>query len=88
MDCFCEMECEYTPARRITVSISQTLLEEKHTRAAEFGRYLEQHPDTDTILGAELMRATSIYRIALANLITDKTRESEKVNLKSVPAAL
>jgi hypothetical protein len=85
MDCCCEMECEYAPTRRTAVSTSLALLEEKYRRSIEFGKYLEQHPDTETPLGQELQRCVSFYRMALHNVIADKTREPKKINLQSVP---
>ena len=53
------------------MSTSQLLIEEKYTRAMAFGKYLEAHPD-QTALDKELQRATTIYRIALHNILQDR----------------
>lgn len=72
MDCCCEMGCDETAPRRTAVSASQLLLEEKHRRAKRFGAYLEQHPiHSGTPLGEELLRATSIYRMAIHNVLQE-----------------
>jgi len=71
MDCCCEMEHYTTASRRIIVNASQVMLKEKHRRAHEFGKYLEQHPDTNTPLCIELKRATCLYRMALSNVIKE-----------------
>ena len=74
MDCCCEMEYDCTSSGETAVSASLALLEEKPRRARRFGEYLEQHPDEESPLSEELQRATTAYRIALHNLIQDKTR--------------
>ena len=72
MDCCCEMGRDETAPRRIAVSASQVLLEEKYRRAQSFGTYLEQHPThSGTPLGKELLRATSIYRMAIHNILQE-----------------
>lgn len=54
------------------MSASVALLEEKHRRAMLFGEFLEQHPVlSDSVVGKELSRCTSYYRIALANAIRE-----------------
>ena len=53
------------------VSASVGLLEEKYRRSMLFTKYLEQHPDCENPLIVELIRQTSMYRIALNNALTD-----------------
>lgn len=71
MVCFCEMEPCCTEAGRIVVSASQLLLEAKYERAIAFGKYLDQHP-SQMELDKELQRATTMYRMALANVLNDR----------------
>jgi len=70
MDCCCEMDPRCPKARRVVVSTSQVLLGEKYRRAMAFGKYLEEHPDQSE-LEKELQRATTLYRIALHNVLQD-----------------
>ena len=76
MDCFCEMDDCGASTEGTLVSASVTLLEEKYRRSAAFGKYLEQHPDCDNPLVVELIRQTSMYRIALSNVLI----EAQKAN--------
>jgi hypothetical protein len=71
MDCCCEMEHAYSLSRRVAVSASQALLEEKYRRATAFGKYLDEHPDGGPLID-ELKRQTCLYRIAIANVLSDR----------------
>lgn len=82
MDCCCEMEPGCTRSRRIAVSASLVLLEEKYRRSHAFGKYLEQHPATCP-LTVELHRQNCMYRIALHNLI-QSIKADEKPKLHAV----
>ena len=59
------------------MSASVTLLEEKYRRSVAFGKYLEQHPDCDNPLVVELIRQTSMYRIALSNVLIEANKTAK-----------
>lgn len=65
------MEYPYAQTGGVVVSASKVLLEEKHRRASEFGRYIEKHYDSENPLMVELKRSTCLYRIAIANVLED-----------------
>lgn len=60
------------------MSASQLLLEEKYRRAMDFGKYLDGHPDQNDPLLLELKRQTSMYRIALHNVLQDRLPKEPK----------
>ncbi|KKM86604.1 hypothetical protein LCGC14_1277410 [marine sediment metagenome] len=60
---------------------SVTLLEEKYRRSMSFSKYLEQHPDCDNPLVVELIRQTSMYRIALSNVLIEANRTGERLDM-------
>ncbi len=83
MDCCCEMECEETAPEEPIVSAAVTLLEEKYRRAMNFGTYLEQHPTlSESDLGMELRRATTMYRLAINSVLDDLKKPPAKVRVK------
>jgi hypothetical protein len=78
MECCCDNDPSRSDSRETVVSASLALLEEKYRRAMSFGEYLEQHPDSENPLMAELLRQVGMYRIALHNLIREKRTSGEK----------
>jgi len=83
MDCCCEMEHTYSPAGRVAVSASQILLEEKYRRATAFGKYLDEHPDEGPLI-EELKTQTCLYRIAIANVLSDRVPKEPKKRARKV----
>jgi len=81
MDCLCEMDPCTAETRGTLVSASVTLLEEKYRRSMSFSKYLEQHPDCDNPLVVELIRQTSMYRIALSNVLIEANRTGERLDM-------
>lgn len=60
------------------MNASTRLLEEKYRRAAAFGKYLEDHPDKGNTLIDELQRQTTLYRIAISNVLQDRLPKEPK----------
>lgn len=60
------------------MNASTRLLEEKYRRAMAFGKYLDDHPEKDNPLIAELQRQTTLYRIAITNVLQDRQPKEPK----------